>query len=163
MIQTLNTAGVIRQVVATHKSGLFRSTAILLCFLACSFCCQSTLADDFKMNCDVQGTIPAMPDKVIAPARVALVIQTLGNNIFIQIVGPSPYEMKVSTLATKVMSGSNLTNPKHLGVRAKNKETGQESELVIDQKTVTLSGYNDIDYQKQIVRLAITGQCILPK
>ena len=70
--------------------------------------------------------------------------------------------MKVSTLATKIMTGTNLTNPKHLGVRAKNKETGQESELVIDQKTVKLTGYNDIEVQKQIVRLVLTGQCILP-
>ena len=123
----------------------------------------SSFADDFKMNCDVQGTVPVMVDKTFPPARVALVIQTLGNNIFIQIVGPSPYDMKVSTLATKVMSGTNLTNPKHLGVRAKNKETGQESELVIDQKNVTLTGYNDIEVQKQMVRLVLTGQCVLPK
>ncbi len=123
---------------------------------------HSARADDFKMNCDIQGSIPAVPDKAVAPARVSLVIQTLGNNIFIQIVGPSPYDMKVSTLATKIMTGTNLTNPKHLGVRAKNKETGQESELVIDQKTVKLTGYNDIEVQKQIVRLVLTGQCILP-
>ena len=77
-------------------------------------------------------------------------------------MGANPYDMKVSTLATKVMSGTNLTNPKHLGVKAKNKDTGQESQLIIDQKTVTLTGYNDIEVQKQIVRLVINGQCILP-
>jgi len=140
-----------------NRLGLLSVPVILTLWGACSF------ADDFKMNCDVQGTVPVMVDKTFPPARVALVIQTLGNNIFIQIVGPSPYDMKVSTLATKVMSGTNLTNPKHLGVRAKNKETGQESELVIDQKTVTLSGYNDIEVQKQMVRLVLTGQCVLPK
>ena len=124
---------------------------------------QFALADDFKMSCDVQGSIPQMLDKIIVPARVTLTIQTLGNNIFMQIVGPSPYDMKVSTLVTKVMTGINLTNSKHLGVRTKNKETGQEAELVIDQKTVTMTGYNDVEIQKQSVRLLLTGQCRLPK
>ena len=144
------------------RSSLTQRLAITFFFLFASLCGLSAWADEFKMNCDVQGTIPAMPDKSIAPARVSLLIQTLGNNIFIQIVGANPYDMKVSTLATKVMSGTNLTNPKHLGVKAKNKDTGQESQLIIDQKTVTLTGYNDIEVQKQIVRLVINGQCILP-
>jgi len=123
---------------------------------------QIALADDFKMNCVVQISIPQMLDKSVPPTRVSLLIQTLGNNIFMQIVGPSPYNMKVSTLTTKVMTGINLTDPKHLGVRTRNKETGQEAELLIDQKKVTLTGYNDVELQKQSVRLLLTGQCILP-
>ncbi len=152
--------------VYIHRSrtkNLFQRCASLLSVTLVLLWSNICFADEFKMSCDLQGSIPQMLDKIIAPARVTLTIQTLGNNIFMQIVGPTPYDMKVSTLVTKVMTGINLTNPKHLGVRTKNKETGQEAELVIDQKTVTMTGYNDVEIQKQSVRLLLTGQCILPK
>jgi hypothetical protein len=115
------------------------------------------------MNCDVQGTIPALEDKELPSARVTVEIETIGNNTFMRITGSKTYEMKASTLATKVFTGTNLTNPKFLGVRSKNKETGQESEITINQKTVALSGFNDIDFQGKTVRLQLTGQCVLPK
>ena len=150
-------------ILRSRAKSLFQRCASLLSITLVLLWSNICFADEFKMSCDVQGNIPQMLDKIIAPARVTLTIQTLGNNIFMQIVGPTPYDMKVSTLVTKVMTGINLTNPKHLGVRTKNKETGQEAELVIDQKTVTMTGYNDVEIQKQSVRLLLTGQCILPK
>ena len=150
-------------ILRSRTKNLFQRCASLLSVTLVLLWSNICFADEFKMSCDVQGSIPQMLDKIIAPARVTLTIQTLGNNIFMQIVGPSPYDMKVSTLVTKVMTGINLTNSKHLGVRTKNKETGQEAELVIDQKTVTMTGYNDVEIQKQSVRLLLTGQCILPK
>jgi hypothetical protein len=136
-----------------HQS-LTALTCVALSFAAC--------ADNFKMSCDVQGTIAAMQDKELAPSRMTLEIETIGNNIFLRLTGAKPYEMKLSTLATKVFVGANLTNAKHLGVRTKNKETNQEGQLVIDQKTVGLSGYNDIEFQGKPVRLTLTGTCILP-
>jgi hypothetical protein len=148
-------------------SWIFTASSLRVAFgffaLLLSLYSRSSFADEFKVNCDIQGTIPVLDDKALPPVKAVLMIQTLGNNIFIQIVGPSPYEMKVNTLETKLMSGKNLTNPKHLGARVKNKTTGQETEIVLDYKTVALSGYNDIEYQKQMVRLVLTGQCVLPK
>ena len=148
-------------------SRIFSASSLRAVFVVCtlnsSLFSLSSFADEFKVNCDIQGTIPVLDDKALPPVKAVLMIQTLGNNIFIQMVGPSPYEMKVNTLETKLMSGKNLTNPKHLGALVKNKTTGQETEIVLDYKTVALSGYNDIEYQKQIVRLVLTGQCVLPK
>ncbi len=123
----------------------------------------AALADNFKMPCEVKGIIPALEDKELPAARVTLEIETIGNNIFMRMTGSKQYEMKLSTLATKVFTGTNLTNPKHLGVRSKNNETGQEGELTVDQKTVSLSGYNDIDFQGKVVRLKLSGVCTLPK
>ncbi len=123
----------------------------------------SANAENFKMPCEIKGIIPALEDKELPSARVILEIKTIGNNIFMRVTGSKQYEMKLSTLATKVFTGTNLTNPKRLGIRSKNNETGQESELTVDQKTVSLSGYNDIDFQGKTVRLRLSGVCILPK
>ena len=143
-----------RFLVITNKLVFF------ICICAFPFLVK---AENFKMNCDVQGTIPALEDKELPSARVTVEIETIGNNTFMRITGSKTYEMKASTLATKVFTGTNLTNPKFLGVRSKNKETGQESEITINQKTVALSGFNDIDFQGKTVRLQLTGQCVLPK
>lgn len=130
--------------------------------------CLSTMspslkAQSFIMPCDIQGVIPALEDKAVAPARVNVEIRTIGNNIFILLKGPAPYEMKLSTLTTNNNIGTNLTNPKFLGVRMKSKDTGREAEIKIDQKSVTLKGYNDIDYMGKFVRLVMSGPCTLPK
>jgi hypothetical protein len=141
---------------------LARHSLIALIALTIAALSFAAYADNFKMSCDVQGTIAAMQDKELAPSRMTLEIESIGNNIFMHLIGAKPYEMKLSTLTTKVFVGTNLTNAKHLGVRTKNKETNQEGQLVIDQKTVGLSGYNDIEFLGKPVRLTLTGTCILP-
>jgi hypothetical protein len=120
-------------------------------------------AQTFKMPCEVEGVIPAMEDRKIQAEKVVIEIQSMGKNIFLKMNGPAPYVVQASSLATEEFSGKNLTTPKEMGAFRKHKVTGAESEIRIDQATVVVSAYSDIDYLGKKVRINISGPCRPPR
>jgi hypothetical protein len=71
--------------------------------------------------------------------------------------------VQASSLATEEFSGKNLTTPKEMGAFRKHKVTGAESEIRIDQATVVVSAFSDIEFQGKKVRINITGPCAVPR
>ena len=128
-----------------------------------SVCASSAWAQTFKMPCEVEGVIPALEDLKIKPEKATIEIQTMGKNIFLKLNGPGLYQVQVSSLTAEDFVGKNLTTPKEMGAYRKNKLTGVESEIRIEQATVILSAYTDTVYQGKKVRLNITGPCTLPR
>ena len=121
------------------------------------------LAQTFKMPCEVEGVIPALEDLKIKPEKATMEIQTMGKNIFLKLNGPGLYQVQVSSLTAEDFVGKNLTTAKEMGAYRKNKLTGAESEIRIEQATVLLSAYTDTVYQGKKVRLNITGPCTVPR
>jgi len=124
---------------------------------------QSASAQTFKMPCEVEGVIPAIDDLKIKPQKVVIEIQSMGKNIFLKMVGPEPYLVQASSLATEDYVGKNLTTAKEMGAFRKHKVTGAESEIRIEQATVIVSAFSDITYMGKKVRLQITGPCSVPR
>ncbi len=120
-------------------------------------------AQTFRMPCEVEGVIPALEDRRIKPEKVVIEIQSLQKNIFLKMNGPAPYMVQVNSLATDDFLGRNLTTPKEMGAFRKNKLTGAESEIRIDQATIVVSAYSDIDYLGKKVRIFISGPCAAPR
>ncbi|MEY4419631.1 MAG: hypothetical protein RLZZ498_227 [Pseudomonadota bacterium] len=120
-------------------------------------------AQTFKMPCEVEGVIPALEDLKIKPEKATMEIQTMGKNIFLKLNGPGLYQVQVSSLTAEDFIGKNLTSAKEMGAYRKNKLTGVESEIRIEQATVMLSAYTDTVYQGKKVRLNITGPCTVPR
>ena len=136
------------------------TTALMVC--GCVGVTPS-LAQTFKMPCEVEGVIPALDDLKIKPEKATMEIQTMGKNIFLKLNGPGLYQVQVSSLTAEDFIGKNLTSAKEMGAYRKNKVTGVESEIRIEQATVMLSAYTDTVYQGKKVRLNITGPCTVPR
>jgi hypothetical protein len=132
-------------------------------FLGMAVLSTHALAQTFKMPCEVEGVIPALDDRKIKPEKVVIEIQSMGKNIFLKMNGPAPYLVQASSLATEDFTGKNLTTPKEMGAFRKHKVTGAESEIRIDQATVVVSAYNDIEFHGKKVRIHITGPCSVPR
>jgi hypothetical protein len=126
-------------------------------------CATAVMAQTFKMPCEVEGVIPALDDLKIKPEKATMEIQTMGKNIFLKLNGPGLYQVQVSSLTAEDFVGKNLTTAKEMGAYRKNKLTGVESEIRIEQATVLLSAYTDTVYQGKKVRLNITGPCTVPR
>ena len=124
---------------------------------------SSAWAQTFKMPCEVEGVIPVLDELKIKPEKATIEIQTMGKNIFLKLNGPGLYQVQVSSLTAEDFVGKNLTNAKEMGAYRKNKVTGVESEIRIEQATVLLSAYTDTVYQGKKVRLNITGPCTVPR
>jgi hypothetical protein len=124
--------------------------------------CQVTLADVFKMSCNVEGSIEQQDDKKLPPVKVVVEIQSIGKNIFINLIGPKLYEMRISSLSTDKFQGKNLTNAEHLGVSSKNVENAQMSEIVIGREKIYLKAYRDTLKAGALVRVNFQGPCALP-
>jgi hypothetical protein len=120
-------------------------------------------AQTFKMPCEVEATIPAMEDVKIKPQKVVIEIQSMGKNIFLKMNGPEPYLLIANSLATEEFTGKNLTTAKEMGAFRKHKVTGAESEIRIEQATVIVTAYHDINYMGKKVRINITGPCSVPR
>lgn len=135
-------------------------TALLMC-LAVSV--APAYAQTFKMPCEVEATIPAMEEVKIKPQKVVIEIQSMGKNIFLKMNGPEPFVMIANSLATEEFTGKNLTTAKEMGAFRKHKVTGAESEIRIDQATVNVTAFNDINYMGKKVRINITGPCSVPR
>jgi uncharacterized membrane protein YvbJ len=119
-------------------------------------------AEVFKMSCEVEGAISQQDDKKLPPAKVVVEIQSIGKNIFINLIGPKLYEMRISSLSTEKFLGKNLTNAQHLGVSSKSTENAQMSEIVIGREKVFLKAYRDTQYAGALVRVNFQGPCALP-
>ena len=83
-----------------------RSLFMALAWLGAS---ATVPAQTFRLTCDLQGTIPVLEDRKLRPAQVTVEMQSIGKNIFIKLVGPRYYDMKVSSLTTETFTGANLT------------------------------------------------------
>ena len=120
-------------------------------------------AQTFKMPCEVEGVIPALEDLKLKPQKVVIEIQAMGKNIFLKMNGPEPYSLIANSLATEEFMGKNLTTAKEMGAFRKHKVTGAESEIRIEQATVIVTAYHDINYMGKKVRINITGPCSVPR
>jgi len=143
-------------------------TKTLTRLLASSLLCVAVYvapvhAQTFKMPCEVEATIPAMEDVKIKPQKVVIEIQSMGKNIFLKMNGPEPYLLIANSLATEEFTGKNLTTAKEMGAFRKHKVTGAESEIRIEQATVIVTAYHDINYMGKKVRINITGPCSAPR
>ena len=143
-------------------------TKTLTRLLASSLLCVAVYvapvhAQTFKMPCEVEATIPAMEEVKIKPQKVVIEIQSMGKNIFLKMNGPEPYLLIANSLATEEFTGKNLTTAKEMGAFRKHKVTGAESEIRIEQATVIVTAYHDINYMGKKVRINITGPCSAPR
>ena len=140
----------------------------LVRLLQATLCCVAifatpAFAQTFKMPCEVEGVIPAMDDLKIKPQKVVIEIQSMGKNIFLKMNGPEPYLLIANSLATEEFTGKNLTTAKEMGAFRKHKVTGAESEIRIEQATVSVTAYHDTTYMGKKVRVNITGPCSVPR
>jgi hypothetical protein len=88
-------------------------------------------------------------------------MQSIGKNIFLTLIGPRYYDMKVSSLTTEAFTGSNLTSAGAIGARAKENATGRVTEIRIERDTILLSGYSDIDFRGKVLRMNLEGPCAM--
>jgi hypothetical protein len=123
--------------------------------------CGAVQAQTFRLSCELQGTIPALEDRKLKPASVMVEMQSIGKNIFLTLIGPRYYDMKVSSLTTEAFTGSNLTSAGAIGARAKENATGRVKEIRIERDTILLSGYSDIDFRGKVLRMNLEGPCAM--
>ena len=136
-----------------------RTTAVVLLGV---FLSQAVWAQTFKMDCELDGVIPALEDRKLKPEKVVGEIQTMGKNLFMKVVGSNLYTVQASSLTTEEFDGKNLTSQKLMGVNRKNKTTGFESEIRIERETVMMTAFNDMQYRGKTVRVLLSGPCIRP-
>ena len=135
---------------------------ILAAVLCSSVLSHPVWAQTFKMSCELEGVIPALDDRKIKPEQVVVEIQTMGQNLFMKVVGSKLYTVQASSLTTEEFVGKNLTSQKLMGVTRKNKTTGFESEIRIERETVMMTAFNDVEYRGKSVRVLLSGHCIRP-
>lgn len=120
-------------------------------------------ADTFKMSCQVEGVIEQLEGKKIPPAKVTVEIGSIGKNVFMNLDGPKPYDLRISSLATEKFQGKNLTNDVHLGVSSKSIQTGESYEITISRDKVFLTAFKDMAQAGQMNRFTFQGPCQLPR
>ena len=129
--------------------------------LACAGVTGLTSAQTFRLTCELQGIIPALEDRKLRPAQVTVEMQSIGKNIFLKLVGPRYYDMKVSSLTTEAYAGTNLTTAGTIGARARHLDTGRVTEIRIERDTILLTGYSDIDFRGKVLRMNLEGPCAM--
>jgi hypothetical protein len=122
------------------------------------FASQLAWAQPFKLQCDVEGKFADAEGKA-GQARVAIELQVIGRHLYFTVIGPKPYEMRVSTLVTEDYEGTNLTSSTQLGARRKHRASGQETSLLIERGSIELSAYNDVSVQGKLQRFKYAGKC----
>jgi hypothetical protein len=135
-------------------------TSVLRLFLLSALIVASQVAwgQPFKLQCDVEGKF-ADADGKAGQARVAIELQVIGRHLYFTVIGPKPYEMRVSTLVTEDYEGTNLTSSTQLGARRKHRASGQETSLLIERGSIELSAYNDVSVQGKLQRFKYAGKC----
>lgn len=118
-------------------------------------------AQTFRLTCELQGTIPALEDRKLQPATVTVEMQSIGKNIFLKLIGPRYYDLKVSSLSTETFTGTNLTSGAAIGARARHNDNGRVTEIRIERETIQLSGYSDIDFRGKVLRMNLDGPCAM--
>jgi hypothetical protein len=82
--------------------------------------------------------------------------------LYFTVIGPRPYEMRVSTLVTEDYEGTNLTSASQLGARRRHRASGQETSLLIERGSIELAAHNDVSVQGKLQRFKYTGKCKQP-
>lgn len=119
---------------------------------------QLAWAQPIKLQCEVEGKFADGEGKA-GPARVAIELQVIGRHLYFTVIGPKPYEMRVSTLVTEDYEGTNLTSSTQLGARRKHRASGQETSLLIERGSIELNAYNDVSVQGKLQRFRYAGKC----
>jgi hypothetical protein len=134
--------------------------AVLRFFLlsVLTFASPMVWAQPFKLQCDVEGKF-ADADGKAGQARVAIELQVIGRHLYFTVIGPKPYEMRVSTLVTEDYEGTNLTSSGQLGARRRHRASGQETSLLIERGSIEMSAYNDVSVQGKLQRFKYSGKC----
>ena len=120
-------------------------------------------AQTFKIDCDAEASIPQLDNKKLAPAKITIELQNIGSHVYFNVVGPTDYQMRVSSLVTEQYLGSNLKSAERLGANKRNRASGRENQITIERESVAYAGYNDTDYQGKSVRIFFEGKCKLPR
>jgi hypothetical protein len=120
-------------------------------------------AQTFKIDCDAEASIPQLDNKKLTPAKITIELQNIGSHVYFNVVGPTDYQMRVSSLVTEQYLGTNLMTAARLGANKKNRMSGRENQITIDRESVAYAGYNDTDYQGKSVRILFEGKCKLPR
>lgn len=118
----------------------------------------AALSQPIKLQCEVEGKFVDAEGKATAN-RVAIELQVIGKHLYFTVVGPKPYEMRVSTLVTEEYEGVNLTSSSQLGARRRHRSSGQETSLLIERGSIELSAHNDVMVQGRLQRFKYTGKC----
>ena len=119
-------------------------------------------AQTFKLECEAEGVIAQLDNKKLPPAKISIEIQSIGWQMYFNVVGPPDYQMRVSSLITEQYQGTNLSNASRLGAHKKNKSNGHEAQVVVERATVSYSGYNDVEQRGKLIRIAYEGKCKPP-
>ena len=132
---------------------------LILFFLGLS---RLSAAQTYTVKCELGGVIPEMNNLELKVRPVTMEAHVIGNNIFFNINEPKIFAMIVNSIETVDNIGTNLSTMKVLGARTKNKETGRESQITLDRKTVEFNGYHDVLFHQKVVRINIHGNCETP-
>lgn len=115
-------------------------------------------AQPFKLQCDVEGKFADAEGKA-STTRIGVELQVIGRHLYFTVIGPKPFEMRVSTLVTEEYEGANLTSSTQLGARRRHRASGQETSLLIERGSMELSAYNDVPSQGKLQRFKYAGKC----
>lgn len=115
-------------------------------------------AQPIKLQCEVEGKFADAEGKASA-ARVGVELQVIGRHLYFTVIGPKPFEMRVSTLVTEEYEGTNLTSSTQLGARRRHRASGQETSLLIERGSIELSAYNEVPVQGKLQRFKYAGKC----
>jgi hypothetical protein len=126
--------------------------------LSLSVAALAAQSQPIKLQCEVEGKFADAEGKATAN-RVAIELQVIGKHLYFTVIGPKPYEMRVSTLVTEGYEGANLTSSSRLGARRRHRASGQETSLLIERGSVELSAHNDVMVQGKLQRFKYTGKC----
>lgn len=115
-------------------------------------------AENFKLRCEVEGKFPESVPKV-APAQVTVELQLIGRHLYFKVVGPTYYEMRVSTLESDAFKGVNLNSGSRVGARRQERSTQRETEIVIERGSMELSAHHDVALSGKTHRFKYAGKC----
>lgn len=115
-------------------------------------------AQTYKLQCEVEGKLQDSAAKA-APARVTVEMQVIGRHFYFKVLGPTFYEMQVSSLVTEEFKGENLFSASQLGARRQHRSSQRESEIVIERGSLELSAHNDVSVGGRTQRFKYAGKC----
>ncbi len=134
----------------------WRQAAIAVCMGLLA--CKAAQAEPLRLRCEVEGKLPEASAKV-QPARVTVELQVIGRHLYFTVIGPSPYDMRVSTLVTDQYLGENLTSGSQVGARRQEKRTQRETEILIERGSMELTAHHDVVQAGKTLRFKYAGKC----
>jgi hypothetical protein len=116
-------------------------------------------AQTHVFHCEVSADVPKLAHLKIKTTPIEIETQVIGKNIYLWINTPKYFAMRVNSIETKKFQGMNLSDEFQLGARTLERETGLESQLVLNRQTGVLDGFHDLIYKKKTVRIIFQGPC----